>query len=87
MGGVVRGSQVVEVGGSRPVALAGGSERRRVVVRGVRQRVEERWSRRRTGGRNRGGVYVQPGVLLLPLRPPVLEPDLDLCFRQRQRQR
>jgi hypothetical protein len=32
----------------------------------------------RSGGRQAARVHVQPGVLLLPLRPPVLEPDLHL---------
>jgi len=88
-GGVVR-AQVVKVRGGRGsrVALS------LVVVRGrVGQRVEERrpaGGRRpgRTGRRHGRAVHVQPGVLLLPLGPPVLEPylHLGLCERQRQRQ-
>jgi hypothetical protein len=47
---------------------------------GGRPRGEERVAAAggRSGGRQAAGVHVQPGVLLLPLRPPVLEPDLHL---------
>ena len=36
----------------------------------------------RGGGRDGGAVDVQAGVLLLPLGPSILEPDLHLRFRQ-----
>jgi len=66
---------------------------RLVVVRGrIGERVEERRTaggRRpgRTWRRHRRAVHVQPGVLLLPLGPPVLEPYLHLGLGERQRQR
>lgn len=87
--GGVMGAQVVKVGGGRGGRVA----LRLVVVRGrIGQRVEERRPAggRRPGrprGRHRRAVHVQPGVLLLPLGPPVLEPYFHLGLGERQRQR
>jgi len=87
-GRVVR-AQVMEVRGGRGGRVA----LRLVVVRGrVGEWVEERRAAggRRSGGagrRHRRAVHVQPGVLLLPLGPPVLEPYLHLGLGERQRQR
>ena len=39
------------------------------------------------GGRQLPAVHVHPGVLLLPLGPPVLEPDLHLGLGQVEAQR
>jgi len=82
-------AQVMEVRCGR-----GGRVALRLVV--VRGRIGERVEERRTAGgrrpgrarrRHRRAVHVQPGVLLLPLGPPVLEPYLHLGLGERQRQR
>lgn len=41
---------------------------------------------RRRPLRHRRRVHVHPGVLLLPLGAPILEPDFHLCLRQTQTQ-
>lgn len=86
--GGVMGTEMVEVRGGRGGGIALGL----VMVRG---RICERVEKRRSSGGGRAGwpgwwhrraVYVQPGVLFLPLGPPVLEPYLHLGLGKRQRQ-